>query len=408
MGMQSRRNIIIAGGNFAGLTLARALSPRRFLVTVIDPSPDFEWYPNIHEIVSRNKKPGQLRHARRPLLERLGHRFLQDSVTAIDPRQQRIMTAAGQSLPYDDLVLAIGNTGSLDRVEGAREHAIPCKSIADAERLTQQLQRLDALSLPDRPIVLVGANFVGLEFLGEIIRRFHRQWRFRLQVVDVQPVLMPHYHGLDRWLREQCADKNISWHTGRRVAAVHKDSVWLDDGTRLDSRLTLWCGGDLPSVLPADSGLAEHGGYAPVLPTLQSARDPHVWIAGDAAGFPQPLDKQAFHAMGMAGVIARNLQKPVGKPLSRYRPLPVPRLMSFGDQGLLLTPTHALAHPALLAGKEAVYQGNFTRLNLPRSIVGLNGLRESLQDSVSGMTGLLRRSWEARTLTDARLFRAAD
>lgn len=407
MGMQSRRNIIIAGGNFAGLTLARALSPRRFDVTVLDPAPDFEWYPGIHEIVSRHKKPAQLRHARRPLLERMGHRFRQDALSGIDIRQKRLQTATGQSLPYDELVIATGNTGSLDRVAGARQHALPCKTVADAERITQQLQRLDALSLPDRPVVLVGASFVGLEVLGEILRRFRRQWRFRLHVIEGRPGLMPDYEGLDGWLRAQCAGADIHWHTGRMVREVQRDAVLLDNGDLLESRLTLWCGGDLPSPQLAAWGLAEPGRYAPVLPGLQSVRDPHIWIAGDAAAFPHPLDKQAFHAIGMAAAIARNLRHAPDRLPCAYHPLPMPRLMSFGDQALLLTPTHALAHPAFLAGKEAVYQANFTRMNLPRNLAALKGMTENLGDSLNGMTGLLKRSWDARTLTDARIFKAA-
>lgn len=407
MGMQSRRQIIIAGGNFAGLTVARGLCNRRFQVTVVDPGQDFEWYPNIHEVVSRQKKPAQLRHSRRQILDRLGHGFVCASVTEIDRAQKRITTTDGRSLPYDDLVLAIGNTANIDRIPDAGRFALPCATIEDAERIGQQLQRLDALSLPSRPIVLVGANFVGLELLGEMIRRFRRQWRFNLHVVDAQPGIMPAYNGLDSWFREQCAGLDIQWHFGRLVKTVERESVLLDDGTRLDSRLTLWCAGDVPPALPAASGLAQAGRYPQVLPTLQSVVDEHVWIAGDSAGFPLPLDKQAFHAIAMGGRIAGNLHRQLQKrPPRAYRPLAMPRLMSFGDTGLLLLPSHALAHPGFLAAKEAVYQGNFARFNLPRATGEWVELGDNLRDGAKGMFRLARNSWETHAWRDARRFGA--
>ena len=54
------------------------------------------------------------------------------------------------------------------------------------------------------------------------------------------------------------------------------------------------------------------------------------------ADFPAALDKQAFHAIAMAGHIAANFRRAPGKPPQDYRPLPTPRLLSFGDTGLIL------------------------------------------------------------------------
>ncbi|NNF15711.1 MAG: NAD(P)-binding protein, partial [Gammaproteobacteria bacterium] len=47
----SKSHVVIVGGNFAGLVAASRLA-RRFDVTVVDPRADFEWTPNIHELIS--------------------------------------------------------------------------------------------------------------------------------------------------------------------------------------------------------------------------------------------------------------------------------------------------------------------------------------------------------------------
>ena len=48
--------IVVVGANFAGLKAAQTLG-RDHKVTVVDPSPFFEWLPNIHELISAVKRP---------------------------------------------------------------------------------------------------------------------------------------------------------------------------------------------------------------------------------------------------------------------------------------------------------------------------------------------------------------
>ena len=47
--------MVIIGANFAGLTTAVNL-PRKYWVNVIDCRPQFEFLPNIHELLSGKKK----------------------------------------------------------------------------------------------------------------------------------------------------------------------------------------------------------------------------------------------------------------------------------------------------------------------------------------------------------------
>ena len=47
----SKSRVVIIGGNFAGLVAASRLSPDHD-VTVVDSRAEFEWTPNIHEILS--------------------------------------------------------------------------------------------------------------------------------------------------------------------------------------------------------------------------------------------------------------------------------------------------------------------------------------------------------------------
>ncbi|PTQ88157.1 NAD(P)/FAD-dependent oxidoreductase [Agitococcus lubricus] len=403
----NRQRIVIIGANFAGMNAAKGLSARDYEVTVIDPSPDFEWLPHIHELISRHKKADQLRHDRANLIQRAGHQFMLDEVIAIDYQQQRVQLKKGSYVPYEQLIVAIGNQSLVSNIAGAANYAIPFCCIADAERAAHQLQRLDSLGISNRPVVLVGANIEGLEVLGEIIRRYQKQWRFQVHVIEQNTQLMPHYHGLDSYLRGKMRDLDITWHMGRTVIAVEKDAVVLDDGQRLNSRVTLWCAGAIPHPLLAQTPLAPTQGYAPVNAFLQSTVIANVWLAGDTVSIEPAIPKQAYHAIPMGALIAKNIKRQTqAKPLLEFKPLPIPSLMSFGETGFMLFPQFALASPSFIAAKEGVFQANFHLMKLPKAMSDWHNLKSSLQFSALNMGKLAKNTWLNRSMLEARRFEA--
>ena len=101
------RRIVIIGANFAGLTAAIRL-PRTHRASVIDCRPYFEFLPNIHELLSGIKSAESLRLDRKRLVERAGHRFIQDTVSSIDPVNKRVYTSKSKKLPYDICLVATG------------------------------------------------------------------------------------------------------------------------------------------------------------------------------------------------------------------------------------------------------------------------------------------------------------
>lgn len=405
--MQKKTKVIIIGGNFAGLNTAKYLSPKLFAVDIIDTYHDFEWLPHIHELISRGKKSEQLRHDRETLIERMGHHFINNTVTAINKQQQTLTLATGEQLCYDHLVVAIGSDSLITKVVGAKEYAIPFNNIADAEKASLQLQRLDSLNLPERPITLIGASIEGLEILGEIIRRYERQWRFKVTVIDSEPVLLKKYQGLDAFIKQQCKHLNINWMLGNKVVEVCKDKVILDNGTVLNSRLTLWCGGAKPHSLLTSAELANNHRYAASRYTLQSIAAPNIWLAGDCLELPHPIAKQAYFALPMGKLVAENIYRSQhSKTLKVFRALPIPSLMSFGHMGFILTEQCAIASPSVIAAKEAVFQANFNLFKLPHTQQEWLSVKDNLHLSLLNMQKLAKQSWLTRSLLNPHYFKA--
>lgn len=399
---RARARIVIMGGGFAGLAAARRLVGESVAVTLIDRTPDAEWLPNLHELVSRQKTPADLQVNRQALLSRWAQDFHCADVTGIDALQQRLLTGSGHKLDYDVLILAPGSQARDHGVPGVAGHTLLPRSVESCHRLGNTLTRLAALP-GERPVVLAGGGIEGLEMLGEILRRFGEGGRLDLHLVEPLPRFFPRFPGLHERL---CArmQGQVQLHLGRHVTRVTADHVQLDDGTLLPSRVTLWSAGREASPLAATLGLASPGEDAPVRPTLQSLRDTHILLAGDTVALPTPLPKQAYHAQDMGRHAAENaLRLLAGQPPLPFRPRPRPVLLSFGDRdGVMFHGRQALASAGLIALKEGIYRYGFQQWQQSPGQPGLFRLARELGEGMRELDAwrLLLKS------ADSRLFRA--
>lgn len=371
-----RPRIAILGANFAGISAAQHLGGA-FDVTVVDRSPWFEWLPNIHELLSGVKRPADLRLPRTRLVARAGHRFLRAEVAAIDAAAGRLFTTRGRRLDFDACIVAVGGTGETFGVPGADRHALPFKSVGECHAIGRRLAALARRRAPSH-VVVAGGGLEGVEALGEILRRYRGTGRLRVSVVEAGPRLLPGAPAsIDASVRRHCAGLDVRFHAGTRVTAVTPARVRLDSGAVLRSDLTIWTGGVTAPPLLLESGLADRPRrWAPVTQALQSRRFDNVFVAGDAAGLPRPLAKQAYYALQMGECAAGNVARALaGRPLREFVPQPKPMLVAFGDlDTYLVAGRRVLASPSLAAGKEAVMQLTMAQLDPPLGAAALGGL----------------------------------
>lgn len=398
----NRKRIVIVGAGFAGLTAATAIS-RRYAVTVIDPSPEFVWTPNIHEVLSGVKEEREVVLDSRTLIERAGHRYVQTRAASIDFPARQIHTEDDGVHGYEACLLAPGADRDRGDVPGARRHATAFRNAEDAAAIEQ---RLAALAARGRPysVVIIGAGISGIEALGEILRRHRSNAGLAVHVVEREGRILPDLPAvLGDDVRERCAGQPVRWHTGAAVSGLKGNAVTLATGETLASDLTIWSAGLAPAAFLREAGLVPRGGdWVPVRPTLQSDVAPEVFVAGDSAGFASPLRKQAYHAIDMGQYAAWNIQHYLrGRPLKDFRAAGKPLLISLGDlDTYLVTGTLIVAGPWLAAAKESVYQFYMARFSL-----GLPPARIAV-GAVDRAAGALRRLVLPELLSCANLGRA--
>jgi NADH dehydrogenase len=365
--MKERQNIVIIGANFAGIACARNLSSQ-YAVTVIDSSASFEFLPNIHELLSGVKSAERLRLPRARILNRLGHRFIQDTVSSIDASGGAVRIESGESFNFDACVVAVGGVNNTFALPGVDKFTEPFKSVDNCASIKNQLDMLAAAG-SGMSLVIVGGGLEGIEALGEILRAYRHLPGLEVHLIEGEKSLLPgSAAALSSEVQRKVQPYSVTFHLGDRVKAVTKTRVRLSSGKSLKTDLTLWTGGAAPSPLLFASGLSTSANqWAAVKPSLQSQFFDNVFVIGDAAELSVPVSKQAYHALEMGAHAATNVKRFLANSsLKRFKPGPEISLISLGDiDTYLVIGQKVFAGTALAPAKEMIFQANMGRLDPP-------------------------------------------
>lgn len=362
---RKKSRIIIIGANFAGLTAASKLSKLHDVI-VIDSRPDFQWTPNIHEILSDVKKETSLSLNLETIIKRLGHRFINQTVSSIDGDLQTVTLDDSQTLDYDVLLVASGHTRSNYDIKGASKYAYGFRIADDVIQIHNDIEALLNTKKGPVHINIIGGGFTGVEVLGELLRKYASNQQLHLNVIDSASRLvnaLPEKLSAD--ILQQCKDYQLNFHFNKKITEIKHSSIHFSDKESIHSDLTIWSAGTkLPDYLDSVNTDASASGIA-VNAYLQTKQFSNIFVAGDSASLPNLLPKQASVALDMGPHAATNITRfCADKSLKRFKFKSKPVLLSLGDintyfiQGKLV-----LASPVLAAAKEAVYQFYMARLS---------------------------------------------
>src|SRR5690349_15574930 len=108
-----KRRVVIIGGGFGGLSVARALSNERVLVTLVDRSNHHLFQPLLYQVAMAGLSPGEIAVPIRAVLSRQKNaHVLLAEVTHVDLVAKRVETREALPLDYDFLVVATGAENS--------------------------------------------------------------------------------------------------------------------------------------------------------------------------------------------------------------------------------------------------------------------------------------------------------
>jgi len=303
--------VLVLGAGFGGLELATTLSDALGAdagVTLIDKGDAFVFgYSKLDVLFGRTT----LDTARIPYRDvvKPGVRFLQETITAIDPEARRVTTDASTH-EADVLVVALGADYDIAATPGLAEAGNEFYSVAGAAALAGVLT---GFSKGHAIVGVCGAPFKCPPAPSEAALLLHdylteRGVRDACRISFVIPFGMPVPPSPDTSaaLLEAFAERDITFVPDRRVAALEPSRrvAVLDDGTELPYDLFLGVPKHRAPDVVLASGMTEDG-YVPVDPRTLETRFPGVFAVGDVATVGVP--KAGVFAEGAARVVAESL-----------------------------------------------------------------------------------------------------
>jgi NADH dehydrogenase len=305
------------------------------------------------------KRENDLQFSLERRLSQLGHTFCNESVTSIDPEQKKVVTEKGKTYEFDFLIVSVGGVNNTFGVKDADRYTLPFKSVADCVRIRDRLKEVTD-NTENPKIGIIGGGLEGVEVLGEILRIYKTRSNISLTLIASNPrllVIAP--EAVANRLQHYCKIYGVDLLLKRKVTEVCPEGIVLDKKDTLDLDVIIWTGGGIAPPLLYDSGLADdEKSWVRVNECLESINFENVFVVGDAAHLPEPVDKQAYHALDMGKLAAENIIREANDlPKLSFKPTIKPFLLTFGDiDTFMIFGEKVVSGPSMSIAKELVYQ----------------------------------------------------
>jgi NADH dehydrogenase FAD-containing subunit len=355
----SGNNVLVLGGNFAGLTAA--LSVKRELgadaqVTVVSKSDRFLFNPSLIWIPFGKRKAKDVVFPVADTFESHGVHFIHAEATKIDPESRKVETTRGEQ-SYDYLVIATGYVNDFDVVPGVGPggHAYSITYLAGAVDAAVGWARF--LNDPGPVVVAAtqGAACFGAayEFVFNVAYQLRKQ-KLRLPVSYVSAEPFPGHFGIgglpggEKLLGMFFKRQAIEGIFDVAMEEVVPGEIRLADGRTRPFKYAMV----VPPFVGADvvraSGLGNPKGFVEVKDTYQTLAHPNVYAIGIATAVPAPwasanavgVPKTGFPAETMARVAAANIASQIrGEPPTKeenFADIPAVCIMDAGNNGVVI------------------------------------------------------------------------
>ncbi len=305
----TRPRIVVVGAGFGGLATVRALKGAPVAITLLDRNNYHLFTPLLYQVASSLLNPSDIAHPVRAILRgRRNVAFRVAEVTALDLEDRAVVTASGERIPYDYLVVAPGTVTNFFGNDAIEASAHGLKTLPEGLELRNHiLSRFEAAAWePDAgeraallTFVVVGGGPTGVEYAGALSELFALVQKRDFPSIDFREVRVVLVEGDERVLGtfdaklgvaagRNLAGKGVELRLGVHVSGYDGTTVQLSDGETIRAATVVWAAGvkgsPLGSLLTASPA---RGARVPVRSTLQLEGRDEVFVVGDLAGLEQ-------------------------------------------------------------------------------------------------------------------------
>ncbi|HEY2580571.1 MAG TPA: NAD(P)/FAD-dependent oxidoreductase [Mucilaginibacter sp.] len=255
--------VIIAGGGFGGLQVARHLKNKPVEVLMIDKHNYHTFQPLLYQVATGSLEADSIAFSlRKNFAGQKNFRFRNTEITKVNPEKNTIDTIIGK-FTYDYLVIATGSTTNFFGNKDVEHCAMPMKSIPEALNLRSLiLQNIEEAVLlktkeerePYLNFVLVGAGPTGVELAGALAElRNHilpqdypelEKEHMQVYLVDFMPkILGAMSEQASTGAKEFLKGLGVKVLTSEKVESYDGNDIKFEGGKSIRTKNVIWSAG---------------------------------------------------------------------------------------------------------------------------------------------------------------------
>jgi len=339
--------IIIIGGGFGGLQIAKALKGLKAQVVLFDRYNHHTFQPLLYQVATSGLETSSIVFPFRKRFANYSNFYFRlGEVQQIKPEEKCIETSIG-SIKYDYLIIATGAATNFYGLKDIEQNALPMKTITDSIKLRNRvLRNMEVALLTDDPevmnslmdFVIVGGGPTGVELAGALSELKRNVFPKDYKEMDMSHMDIHLVHSGSRLLNSmstQASAKALEYLEGMGVK-VHLNcvvksydgyEVLFNTGEKLISRTLVWAAGVTGNPI---NGLQPEsltrGNRLSVDEFNRVKGYDDIFAIGDVAlmqgdpKFPNGHPQMAQPAMQQGKLLAKNIKNLIDKkPLKPFR-----------------------------------------------------------------------------------------
>lgn len=272
--MNPKRKIVIVGGGFGGIQLARKLDKDLFDVLLIDKINHHQFQPLFYQVATSQIEPSNISFPFRHIFRNKKHIQIRlAEVTRIFPDKNKISTTIGD-FDYDYLVIAIGCKTNFFGNNEICGHSLTLKTTYDAIKIRNHIlkifEKIISLKEEEREaflnLVIVGAGATGVELAGafaEIKKNVLPKdypgidfTKFQVYLIEGSKNTLNTMSDNAKIVSQKYLQKmGVQLRTEKFVTEYNGRTLTLSNGDKINTKTVIWAAGvtgNFIEGLPAD------------------------------------------------------------------------------------------------------------------------------------------------------------
>ena len=330
-----RKKVLVLGAGYAGLSavskLQKVIGVQEADITLINNNEYHYESTWLHETAagSMNWEEGVYPIAK--VVDNMRVRFIPAEVTKIDRDAQVVETTQGE-FSFDTLVVALGFESESFGIKGMDEFATTIVSPETAVRTREEIEQnfinyKTSKDPKDLSILVGGAGFTGVEFLGELVETLPELCKVhgidynqvKITCVEAMPTMLPMFsEELTQHAVNFLESRGVEFMLGTAIVAANENGFVVkvnDEEKQLEASSVVWTAGVRGSRLMEESFEGVKRGRIVVKDDLTVDGYPNIFAIGDVAAVmngtgenARPYPTTAQIAMQLGEHTAKNIK----------------------------------------------------------------------------------------------------